>query len=187
MGNSLSLPISPHHSPLILYYVILSEVKRSRRISSLCVRCQRCALRGDPSATLGMTYYTNIHASQTPHFSVFTFNFSPLTCFCCIVAKHREMQQWNSNESPQQGDPLLITNYSLLINKLPAVHKKKKRMENPPSVFFFRGECNLLPHPTHNTIETCSISCTWMLPRLIQSTSCDPLRDVQPIPYGHWQ
>ena len=47
-------------------------------LKNLLVMCSLSAvcILGDPSATLGMTYYTNIHASQRPYFSPFTFHFS---------------------------------------------------------------------------------------------------------------
>ena len=47
-------------------------------LKNLLIMCSLSAvcILGDPSATLGMTYYTNRHASQTPYFSVFSFHLS---------------------------------------------------------------------------------------------------------------
>ena len=57
-------------------------------LKNLLIMCSLSAvcILGDPSATLGMTYYTNRHASQTPYFSLFTFHFSLFTLLTNVVA-----------------------------------------------------------------------------------------------------
>ena len=60
--------------------------KRNSRISSLGVPLSAVYITRRSLGRLGMTYYTNRHASQTPYFSLFTFHFSLFTLLTNVVA-----------------------------------------------------------------------------------------------------